>query len=103
MNITESIKFDKLKEENETLLKELAEKEQEINSFKQQIDMAHNFNQNLGSEIEELKQQRLFKEDFKKIANTSFSSKGHTSFTTWELKDNSLYDKLPSKEDKTCI
>ncbi|WP_348735929.1 hypothetical protein [Spiroplasma endosymbiont of Ammophila pubescens] len=61
MTITESIKFNKLKEENETLKKELAEKEQEINSFKQQIDMAHNFNQNLGSEIEELKQQQLYK------------------------------------------
>ncbi|QIA68146.1 hypothetical protein GL981_00425 [Spiroplasma citri] len=75
MNITESIKFNKLQEENEILKKEL----------------------------EELKQQQLYKEDFKKIANTSFSSKGHTSFTTWELKDNSLYDKLPNKEDKTCI
>ncbi len=65
--------------------------------------MAHYFNQNLGGEIVKLKQQQLYKEDFKKIANTSFSSKGHTSFTTWELKDNSLYDKLPSKEVKTCI
>ncbi|WP_348736199.1 hypothetical protein [Spiroplasma endosymbiont of Ammophila pubescens] len=66
MTITESIKFNKLKEENETLKKELAEKEQETNSFKQQIDMAHNFNQNLGTEIEELKQQQLYKEDFYK-------------------------------------
>ncbi|WP_268794824.1 hypothetical protein [Spiroplasma kunkelii] len=41
MNITESIKFDKLQEENEALKKELTE----------------------------LKQQQLYKEDFKKIAN----------------------------------
>ncbi|WFG96506.1 hypothetical protein M1771_00375 [Spiroplasma citri] len=52
MTITESIKFNKLKEENEKIKKELAEKYKEINSFKQQIYMAHNFNQNLGSEIE---------------------------------------------------
>lgn len=103
--------------------KEIAEKDKEINSFKQQIDMAHYFNQNLSSEIEELKQQILFKEDFcvsfycerkyeggciievddlteKEIIdcwNDEFIQK------IIQLKDNSLYDKLPSKEDKTCI
>ncbi|WP_348735199.1 hypothetical protein [Spiroplasma endosymbiont of Ammophila pubescens] len=54
-------------------------------------------------EIVKLKKEQLYKEDFKKMITTSYSSKDHTSFTTWELKDNSLYDKLPSKEDKTCI
>ncbi|AKM52735.1 hypothetical protein [Spiroplasma mirum] len=82
MTITESIKFNKLQEENEKLKNQLAEKDKELVKLKQQI---------------------LYKEDFKKIANTSFSSKSHTSFTTWELKDNSKYDKLPSKEDETCI
>ncbi|WP_425379898.1 hypothetical protein [Spiroplasma endosymbiont of Stenodema calcarata] len=38
MNITESIKFNKVKEENEKLKKELAEKDKEISKLKQ--DMA---------------------------------------------------------------
>jgi predicted nuclease with TOPRIM domain len=89
MTITESIKFDKLQAENEALKKELTEKDKEINSFKQQIDMVHNFNQNLCSEIEELKQQQLYKEDF-----------NETIFDSYILKDNSKYDKLPSKDMK---
>ncbi|WP_348734943.1 hypothetical protein [Spiroplasma endosymbiont of Ammophila pubescens] len=93
MTITESIKFNKLKEENETLKKELAEKEQEINSFKQQIDMAHNFNQNLGSEIEELKQQQLYKEDF-------YKNPYSTDSIDWILVDSSKYDKLSNKDVK---
>ncbi|UZQ29933.1 hypothetical protein [Spiroplasma endosymbiont of Seladonia tumulorum] len=93
MTITESIKFNKLKEENETLKKELAEKEQEINSFKQQIDMAHNFNQNLGSEIEELKQQQLYKEDF-------YKNPYSTGSIDWILVDSSKYDKLSNKDVK---
>lgn len=110
MTITESIKFNKLKEENEKIKKELAEKDKEINSFKQQIDMAHYFNQNLGNEIEKLKQQQLFKEDFivhKYCINCRdeefpFNNKCRTC--GWKriinLKDNSKYDKLPSKDAK---
>ncbi|WP_348734999.1 hypothetical protein [Spiroplasma endosymbiont of Ammophila pubescens] len=93
MTITESIKFNKLKEENETLKKELAEKEQETNSFKQQIDMAHNFNQNLGTEIEELKQQQLYKEDF-------YKNPYSTGSIDWILVDSSKYDKLSNKDVK---
>ncbi|ALA98518.1 hypothetical protein SKUN_001661 [Spiroplasma kunkelii CR2-3x] len=76
--------------------KELTEKDKEIKKLEEQWEsiVCNNY---------KLQQQQLYKEDFKKMANTSFSSKGHTSFTTWELKDNSLYDKLPNKEDKTCI
>ncbi len=90
MNVTESIKFDKLKEENESLKNKLAEKDKQLEIMNEQCDGA----------IRKILEQQLYKEDFKKIANTSFSSKGHTSFTTWELKDNSLYDKLPSKDVK---
>lgn len=97
MNITELIKFDKVKEENEKLKKELAEKEQEINSFKQQIYMSYYFNQNLGSEIKELKQQQLYKEDFK-----IFYSYGQLDpkIISYRLKNNSKYDKLTSKDVK---
>ncbi|WP_338956091.1 hypothetical protein [Spiroplasma endosymbiont of Polydrusus cervinus] len=92
MTITELIKFDKLKEGNETLKKELAEKEQEINSFKQQIDMAHYFNQNLDSKIKELKQQILFKEDFLIVPDLKNSYRGYIS--------KEKYEKLPSKDVK---
>ncbi|WP_342218431.1 hypothetical protein [Spiroplasma endosymbiont of Amphimallon solstitiale] len=78
MTITESIKFDKLKEENQELKNQLDEKDKEI---------------------VKLKEEQLYKEDFKKMITTSYSSKGHTNIESWELKDNSLYDKLPSKED----
>lgn len=93
MNITESIKFDKLQEENETLKKELDKKDKYIKNLEKEWEK-------LVCEKYDLQQQKLYKEDFKQIANTSFSSKGHTSFPTWELKDNSLYDKLPSKDVK---
>ncbi|PQP78307.1 hypothetical protein C6B38_06870 [Spiroplasma sp. ChiS] len=63
MNVTESIKFDKLEAENKAL--------------KEQLEMAHYFNQNLDKELAELKQQQLYKEDFKKIITTNYSSKGH--------------------------
>ncbi|QIA67750.1 hypothetical protein [Spiroplasma citri] len=86
MTITESIKYDKLQAEHETLKSKNRTLEAE--------------NVTLKNKLAELKQQQLYKEDFKKMANTSFSSKGHTSFTTWELKDNSKYDKLLSKKDK---
>nr|CAK99169.1 hypothetical protein n-terminal truncated [Spiroplasma citri] len=75
MNITESIKFNKLKEENEAL--------------KEQLEMAHYFNQNLGKELDKLKQQILYKEDFDVLAEMYYD---------YCLKDNSKYDKLLSKE-----
>ncbi|WP_348735687.1 hypothetical protein [Spiroplasma endosymbiont of Ammophila pubescens] len=65
MNITESIKFNKLKEENEKLKKEL----------------------------EELKQQQLYKEDF-------YKNPYSTGSIDWILVDSSKYDKLSNKEDK---
>ncbi|MBW3058123.1 hypothetical protein D6D54_01925 [Spiroplasma poulsonii] len=99
--------------------KELAEKDRKIDSFKQQIDMEHNFNQNLGSEIEELKQQQLYKEDFDDIelkfeCGCSLKDSVDECFDETEcdypvwiiekiLKDNSKYDKLPSKDVKSCI
>ncbi|WFG95716.1 hypothetical protein M1771_06285 [Spiroplasma citri] len=86
MNVTESIKFDKLKEENELLKKELAK----------------------------LKQQILYKEDFDTQYYCSYH--GHWDQCIVEdeeepteeqlskyiliLKDNSKYYKLPSKEEK---
>ncbi|WP_425380408.1 hypothetical protein [Spiroplasma endosymbiont of Stenodema calcarata] len=77
MNITESIKFDKLQEENEKLKNQLAEKDKEI---------------------EELKQQQLYKEDFD-IGYTFDSEKNELVISSYRLKDNSLYDNLPSKEE----
>ncbi len=93
---------------------EIAKKDKEINSFKQQIDMAHNFNQNLGSEIEEFKKQQLYKEDF--YIQYYCSYHGHWDQCVVEveeepteeqlskyiviLKDSSNYDKLPSKDVK---
>ncbi|WP_426605832.1 hypothetical protein [Spiroplasma endosymbiont of Glossina fuscipes fuscipes] len=99
MTITESIKFDKLQQENELLKKEL----------------------------EELKQQQLYKEDFTKQwglcsehedfgtslikwASVVDEIKNSEFFETLEecsvciiryiLDDNSKYDKLPSKDVK---
>ncbi|PQP78988.1 hypothetical protein C6B38_02970 [Spiroplasma sp. ChiS] len=91
MNITETIKFNKLKAENETLEAE---------------------NEALKKELAKLKQQILYKEDFwfqlycincEKVDKCILSS---CSENTWRnnyvLKDNSKskYDTLPSKEDK---
>ncbi|WP_338991814.1 hypothetical protein [Spiroplasma endosymbiont of Seladonia tumulorum] len=55
--------------------------------------MAHNFNQNLGSEIEELKQQQLYKEDF-------YKNPYSTGFIDWILVDSSKYNKLSNKDVK---
>ncbi len=68
MNITESIKFNKLKEENETLKKELAK----------------------------LKQQQLYKEDFDLICYAECNCDGEGC--GYGLIDNSKYNKLPSKD-----
>nr|CAK99287.1 hypothetical protein n-terminal truncated [Spiroplasma citri] len=89
MNITESIKFNKLKEENEAL--------------KEQLEMAHYFNQNLGKELDKLKQQILYKEDFDVLFEMQYVN---GSMLRWAngynfcFKDNSKYNKLPSKEDE---
>ncbi|AXF95596.1 hypothetical protein [Spiroplasma phoeniceum] len=76
MNITESIKFDKLKAENEALKKEL----------------------------DELKQQILYKEDFTNQCLMCFYdsclNKGHAIFWKYLLKDTFEYYKLPSKDVK---
>ncbi len=74
---------------------ELAEKDRKIDLL-----LTANREITYSTKSREYNQPKLYKEYFKKIANTSFSSKGHTSFTTWELKDNSLYYKLPSKDVK---
>ncbi|ALA97525.1 hypothetical protein SKUN_00632 [Spiroplasma kunkelii CR2-3x] len=70
MNITEWIKYEKLEKENEKLKKELAE----------------------------LKQQQLYKEDFI-ICSYSTCSCDYkwVPLHIYQLKDNSKYDKLPSK------
>ncbi|PQP77945.1 hypothetical protein C6B38_09205 [Spiroplasma sp. ChiS] len=63
--------------------------------------MAHYFNQNLGKELDELKQQILYKEDFDVLAEMYYVN---GSMQRWGndydycLKDNSKYYKLPSKE-----
>ncbi|ALA98394.1 hypothetical protein SKUN_001536 [Spiroplasma kunkelii CR2-3x] len=118
MNITESIKFGKLQEENdalkaenETLKKELAEKDKEW--------------EKLVLEIYDLQQRQLYKEDFrtfdycincgdelfiidnmkkrkKEIKKVNINEK--CNICGWkriiDLKDSSKYDKLPSKEEK---
>ncbi|GAA6237897.1 MAG: hypothetical protein SPLM_00220 [Spiroplasma phoeniceum] len=77
MNITESIKFNKLKEENEKLKNQLAEKDKELVKLKQQI---------------------LFKEDFDLTCYAECNCDGEGC--GYGLKDNSKYDKLPSKDVK---
>ncbi|WP_338954442.1 hypothetical protein [Spiroplasma endosymbiont of Polydrusus cervinus] len=54
--------------------------------------MAHYFNQNLDSKIEELKQQILFKEDFLIVLDLKNMYRGYIS--------KEKYDKLPSKDVK---
>ncbi|RUO86311.1 hypothetical protein [Spiroplasma endosymbiont of Megaselia nigra] len=75
MTITESIKFNKLQEENEKLKKELAEKDKELVKLKQQI---------------------LFKEDFDEYCQYVNGRREDT----YIIKDKSLYKKLPSKDVK---
>ncbi|WP_338955114.1 MULTISPECIES: hypothetical protein [unclassified Spiroplasma] len=106
MNITESIKFDKIKEENEKLKKELVEKDKQIKNLEKEWEI-------LVCDKYELQQTQLYKENFtvyKYCINCRgeefpFDNKCRTC--GWEriinLKDNSLYDRLPSKKDKTCI
>jgi regulator of replication initiation timing len=59
MNITESIKFDKLQEENEILKKELAEKDRKI-------DLLLTVNKQItySTKSRKYNQQKLYKEDF---------------------------------------
>lgn len=114
MTITESIKFDKLQEENETLKKELAEKDKEIESAESRIESAYEKIliekdkeikdlekewEKLVCEKYDLQQTQLFKEDFEKL--TCFWDCGCCdNGITFYLKDNLLYDKLPSKDVK---
>ncbi|AXF97144.1 hypothetical protein [Spiroplasma phoeniceum] len=87
MTITEWIKYEKLEKENQVLKNQIAEKDKEI---------------------EKLKQVQLYKEDFViysfgcEECNLTYSCKNKCKLF-WTLKDNLKYDKLPSKEDKTCI
>ncbi|PQP78774.1 hypothetical protein C6B38_04085 [Spiroplasma sp. ChiS] len=129
MNVTESIKFDKLKEENEALnskirtlkaenkalKEELTELNKDLNwSLKTEEVLNKMFedkieeNELLKKELAELKQQQLFKEDFKEF-DYCINCGDEFSFNRcrncgWkriiDLKDNSKYDKLPSKEEK---
>jgi vacuolar-type H+-ATPase subunit I/STV1 len=88
VTITESIKFDKLQEENEKLKKELAEKDKEIEGrIIKYRDLIVSY--------EELKSKQLYKEDFK----TKFIKYNPTLVKEkYVLKDNSKYDKLLSKD-----
>ncbi|PQP78600.1 hypothetical protein C6B38_04995 [Spiroplasma sp. ChiS] len=105
MNVTELIKFNKLKEENEKLKNELAEKESRYFELKNRFD-------NLLKYYEEFSSQQLYKEDFDDQYYCSYH--GHWDQCIVEdeeepteeqlskyiliLKDNSKYDKLPSIE-----
>ncbi|ALA97246.1 hypothetical protein SKUN_00329 [Spiroplasma kunkelii CR2-3x] len=89
MTKTESIKFDKLQEENdalkaenETLKKELAEKDKEW--------------EKLVLEIYDLQQRQLYKEDFDEYCQY-VNGRREDNFI---IKDKSLYKKLPNKEVK---
>lgn len=110
MNVTEVIKFDKIKKEDETLKKELAEKDQYIkelsnSKFKIVVNIIECRNR-----IKELLEQQLFKEDFivhKYCINCRaeefpFDNKYRTCGLKRiiNLKDNSKYDKLPIKDVK---
>ncbi|QIA73202.1 hypothetical protein GL982_10465 (plasmid) [Spiroplasma citri] len=112
MNVTESIKFNKLKEENEALKAQL----KDIMYWKNWIENGgcHQHIQkiidDLEEELAELKQQQLYKEDFIIGENHSGSIETYDGDNTFYiddikhvLKDNSKYDKLPSKEEKKWI
>ncbi len=68
MTITESIKFYKIKEENEKLKKELAEKDNQITFLENTTSSEIVLRDEL---IEKLRKNQLFKEDFyyQKICN----------------------------------
>ncbi|WP_338992877.1 hypothetical protein [Spiroplasma endosymbiont of Seladonia tumulorum] len=86
MTITESIKFNKLKEENETLKKELAEKDKEISKLKQDVA-------DLECNQYTLEAKQLYKEDF-------YKNPYSTGSIDWILVDSSKYDKLSNKDVK---
>ncbi|UNF62654.1 hypothetical protein [Spiroplasma poulsonii] len=120
MNITESIKFDKLQEENEILKKELAEKDRKIDLL-----LTANKQITYSTKSREYNQQKLYKEDFK-ISEFCINCGAGLFYTEYyqkikkgrkinlstkkcsycgsdriiKLKDNSKYDKLPSKDVK---
>ncbi|WP_425380126.1 hypothetical protein [Spiroplasma endosymbiont of Stenodema calcarata] len=95
MNITESIKFDKLKEENEELKNKISEKDKEIEFLKNNwIIKRDNFIE-LEDEIVKLKQQQLYKEDFDLTCYAECNCDGEGC----GLIDNSKYELLPSKEE----
>lgn len=97
--------------------KEIAEKDKEIEELKNEIKMKDlNYPIKLSllqSIIYDLQNQpKLYKEDFKKVDHYNrcdgncchpkkCDGKG-TSWFTYELKDNSQWDKLESKEVKVC-
>ncbi|WP_342255492.1 hypothetical protein [Spiroplasma endosymbiont of Poecilobothrus nobilitatus] len=88
MNITESIKFNKLKEENEKLKKELAEKDKQLEIMNEQCDGA----------IREILEQQLYKEDFDLTCYAECNCDGEGC--GYGLIDNSKYYKLSSKDVK---
>ncbi|WP_425379868.1 hypothetical protein [Spiroplasma endosymbiont of Stenodema calcarata] len=113
MTITESIKFNKVKEENETLKKELAEKDKEIESAESRIESAYEKIliekdkqiKNLEKEWKilvcdkyDLQQTQLFKEDFGLTCYAECNCDGDGC--GYGLIDNSKYNKLPSKDVK---
>ncbi|WP_338991742.1 hypothetical protein [Spiroplasma endosymbiont of Seladonia tumulorum] len=119
MNITESIKFNKVKEliekakqeirlcHNGLLPKtlgdlvnfyenEISEKDKEIEYLKDEIDTHIKEYKLLKINYDELEKSQLFKEGF-------YKNPYSTGSIDWILVDSSKYDKLPSKEDKTSI
>ncbi|AXF95035.1 hypothetical protein [Spiroplasma phoeniceum] len=94
MNITEWIKYEKLEKENEAL-------NSKIRTLKEE-------NEALKKELAELKQQQLYKEDFKEfyycincVDKLSFDRCRNCDWKRIiDLKDNSKYNKLLSKDVK---
>ncbi|WP_253301772.1 hypothetical protein [Spiroplasma endosymbiont of Phyllotreta cruciferae] len=90
--------------------KEIAEKDKKIESLKDYIDTHLKGYKLLKINYYELEKTQLFKEDFKPMRDICLThqtnlyvqcSNVNCEFRyRYELKDNSKYDKLPSKEDQ---
>ncbi|WP_424527022.1 hypothetical protein [Spiroplasma endosymbiont of Glossina fuscipes fuscipes] len=105
MNITESIKFNKLQEENEKLKKELAKKDKEHKKqFKRMYDQ---FQQDKEFEINqykfETKQHQLFKEDFYLLCEEDGITYDWESLQTDEITIEMHLEYCESNNHKYCL
>ncbi|QIA69629.1 hypothetical protein GL981_11515 (plasmid) [Spiroplasma citri] len=110
MTITEWIKYEKLEKENQVLKNQLAEKDKEIKNLEEKWEI-------LVCDNYELQQTQLYKEDFEEYEEIESCGCGNKcdengylyacgdqiTVSNFRLLSHSNYDKLPSKEDKTCI